>query len=129
MVDKISQLIHNLKVSNLAGKEILSLPHSNYTEEILKTLEKTGYIKSFSKKGKKAIKTLEIELAYEDGKSKIEGVQQISKNSRRLYTSAADVHGVRNGYGILVLTTPKGVMTDAEARKAKVGGEPLFKMW
>jgi small subunit ribosomal protein S8 len=99
-------------------------------ESILVTLEKAGFIKSFSKKGKKVIKTIEVELAYEDDKSpKIQGAQQVSKYSRRLYYKADEIFPVRNGYGSLVITTPKGVMTDREARKEKVGGEPLFKIW
>jgi small subunit ribosomal protein S8 len=129
MVDTISQLINGLKVSNLAKKDIVTFPYSKFKEAILTTLEKEGYVKSFSKKGKKVIKTLEVELAYVEGKSKIEGVQQVSKNSRRLYFKSDEVHGVRNGYGLLVMTTPKGIMTDRQARKEKVGGEALFKIW
>lgn len=129
MVDTLSQLINGLKVSNLAKKETVTFPYSKYKEAILAALEKEGFIKSFSKKGKKVIKSLEVELAYENGKSKIEGVSQISKNSRRVYYKSDDIHSVRNGYGLLVVTTPKGIMTDRQARKEKVGGEALFKIW
>lgn len=130
MVDVIASLTNNLKVSNLAKKEMVSFPHSKYRESIFAVLQKEGFIKSFTKKGKKVIKTIEVELAYEaDGKPKIEGVQLVSKNSRKLYFKADDVHSVRNGYGHLILTTPNGVMTDRDARKAKVGGEALFKIW
>lgn len=129
MVDVIAELINNLKVSNKAGKATLALPYSKFREAVLESLQKEGYIKSFAKKGKKVIKTIEVELAYEDGVAKIQGVQQISKYSRRMYTKASEVRPVRSGYGSLILTTPKGIMADKEARKAKIGGEVLFKIW
>jgi len=129
MVDVIAELINNLKIGNLAGKETVTLPYSKMRESILEVLQREGFIKSYSKKGKKVIKTLEVELAYEEGKAKIQDVQQISKYSRRLYYKASEVHGVRSGYGALIITTPKGILTDRQARKEKVGGEPLFKIW
>jgi small subunit ribosomal protein S8 len=130
MVDVIASLVNNIKVSNLAKKETVVFPHSKFREAIFTVLQKEGFIKSFTKKGKKVIKTIEVELAYEaDGSPKIEGTQLVSKNSRKLYFKADDVHSVRNGYGYLILTTPQGVMTDKDARKAKVGGEALFKIW
>jgi small subunit ribosomal protein S8 len=130
MVDVIASLANNIKVSNLAKKEMVVFPHSKFREAIFTVLQKEGFIKSFAKKGKKVIKTIEVELAYDaEGKPKIEGVQLVSKSSRKLYFKADDVHSVRNGYGHLILTTPQGVMTDRDARKAKVGGEALFKIW
>ena len=130
MVDIIAELTNNLKISSLAGKETVTFPYSKLREAILTNLEAQGFIKSFAKKGKKVIKTITVELAYEaDGSPKIQGVDQISKYSRRLYYKAGDVHSVRNGYGALILTTPKGIMSDRQARKEKVGGEPLFKIW
>jgi small subunit ribosomal protein S8 len=130
MVDVIAELINNLKVGNAAKKAVATFPYSKMRESILVVLEKDGFIKSFSKKGKKVIKTLEVELAYnEDGSPRIEGIQQISKYSRRIYYKASDVRYVRSGYGALVLTTPNGVLNDKQARREKVGGEALFKIW
>lgn len=130
MVDVIAELINNLKVGNAAGRATATFPYSKLREAVLQTLEKEGFIKSFSKKGKKIIKTLEVELAYEeDKKPKIQGVQQVSKYSRRMYAKADELYPVRSGYGALIITTPKGVMTGRNARKEKVGGEPLFKIW
>ncbi|HYC34455.1 MAG TPA: 30S ribosomal protein S8, partial [Candidatus Paceibacterota bacterium] len=83
----------------------------------------------FSKKGKKVVKTLEVELMYEEGKPRITDVERVSKFSRRVYQGAKDLKPVRNGYGIMVLTTPKGILSDKTARKEKVGGEALFKIW
>jgi small subunit ribosomal protein S8 len=129
MVDPISQIIINIKNANVARKATTTLPYSKLKESVLAVLKREGFIKDFSKKGKKVIKTLEIELIYVDGKPRIEGVQQISKQSRRTYTKAKELKSVLNGYGALILTTPNGIMTDKEAKKAKVGGEVLFKIW
>ena len=129
MVDTISQIIINIKNANVAGKTTTTLPYSKLKESVLEVLKREGFIKDFKKIGKKVIKTLELELMYVDGKPKIEGVQQISKQSRRTYTKAKEIKSVLNGYGSLILTTPNGIMTDREARKEKVGGEVLFKIW
>ena len=130
MVDIIAELINNIKVSNLAKKATVTFPYSKMREAVLTVLKKEGFIKGFEKNGKKIIKTIEVELAYEeDGSPKIQGVELISKYSRRLYYAAKDVHSVRTGYGSLVLTTNKGILTDRQARKEKVGGEALFKIW
>ncbi len=129
MVDTIAQLIIELKNANVAGKATASFPYSKLREAILTTLKEIGYVGSISKKGKKVIKTIEVELVYVDGKSKIEGVKQISKYSRRMYLKSNEAHSVRNGFGSLVLSTPAGILTDRQARKQKVGGEALFKIW
>ncbi|MBU3668482.1 MAG: 30S ribosomal protein S8 [Candidatus Taylorbacteria bacterium] len=129
MVDVIAELTNNLKVSNLAGKDMVTLPYSKYRESILEALKRAGFIKSFELKGKKVIKTIEVELAYEDGKSAIQGVELISKYSRRMYSPKDAIKSVRSGYGALIVTTSKGVMTGSEARKSNVGGEVLFKIW
>lgn len=129
MVDTISSLIINLKNANIAGKATVSFPYSKLREAILTTLEKEGYVKSVAKKGKKIIKTIECELVYAEGKPRITNVEQVSKQSRRVYQGTKEIRSVRSGFGSLILTTPKGVLTDREARKEKVGGEVLFKIW
>jgi small subunit ribosomal protein S8 len=129
MVDTIAELTNNLKISNRAGKSHVILPYSKFREAILDILKKEGFIKSFDKKGKSVIKSIEVELAYEAGSPKIQGVQLVSKHSRRMYGKSTELNSVRSGYGSLIVTTPKGVMTEKTARKEKVGGELLFKIW
>ncbi len=129
MVDTIAQLIIGLKNANNAGKASTSFPYSKMTEAVLETLHKAGFVGSLSKKGKKVFKSIDVDLLYQDGKPKIEGVQQVSKYSRRMYVKATEANSVRNGFGALVLTTPKGILVDRDARKEKVGGEALFKIW
>ena len=95
---------------------------------VAEKLKDAGFIEHVEKKGKKVKKTIDVTLKYNDGAPKIQGVKRVSKPGRRLYRGARDVVSVRYGHGALILSTPKGVMTDKEARTAKVGGEALFEM-
>lgn len=128
MVDPISDLITRLKTGGIARKESISLPYSKLKAAIAKVLVSEGYLKS-SAADKKDGKTLEIELAYENGKSKIKDVQRISKSSRRVYQGFSDIHPPRGNAGRAIFSTPKGILTDRQAVKEKVGGEILFKIW
>jgi len=131
MVDSLSQLITTLKNANLAHKTTVTVAYTKMRENILAVLKNEGFVKSVSKKGKKVPNLeLEVELSYfENGDSKIMGIDQMSKQSRRMYQKSKELKSVRNGFGALILTTPKGIMTEKTARKEKVGGETLFKIW
>ena len=118
-----------IKNASLAGKETVVFPYSKIKQAILECLKKEGYIKQFSKKVKKDQAVLEVELIYIDKKPKIVEVERISKQSRRVYFKMKDIHSVRNGSGLLVLSTPKGILSGRDARREQVGGEPLFKIW
>ncbi|MCC7004324.1 30S ribosomal protein S8 [Candidatus Nomurabacteria bacterium] len=127
--DTIADLISNLKNAGDAGVATLTTPYSKIKVAILDLLEKEGFIKSYSKKGKKIAKFLEIEILYVDKRPAINGFQRMSTFSKRIYKGVKDIRPVKNGFGITVLTTPKGILTDKSARKEKVGGELLFKVW
>ena len=130
VTDSISDLIVRLTNAGQVGKETLTMPYSNMSASILELLTKEGYIKGYSKKGKKVTKALEVSLMYKAGGApRIAGVQRISRLSKRLYNKAKDIKPVKNGHGMLVLTTPKGILSDKMAKKDNVGGEPLFKIW
>ncbi len=114
----------------MRGLPTVSFPLSKMTLSIAELLEKEGYLKEVTKKGKKIQKTIEATLVYDDKKHpRVTDVKRVSKLSKRVYAGVADIKSVRSGYGMLVLTTPKGVMTDKQARAEKVGGEVLFKIW
>ena len=128
--DRVSNLIIKIKNAGVAKQSVITFPYSKFTEAILNILQKEGYIKSFAKKGKKIIKTVDIELAYEeDGTPKVQEAERVSKLSKRAYKGADEIRSVRSGYGLLVLSTSKGVMSGYEAKKQKIGGEVLFKLW
>ncbi len=128
-MDPISDMIVRIKNASLSKKESVVFPYSKLKLAILDVLFKDGYIKSFGKKGKKIAKFIEVVLVYEDGMPKISGIERVSKTSKRIYTKTKDIKKVKSGLGSLVLTTPKGIMTDKQAKEANVGGEALFKIW
>lgn len=130
VTDPISDLIIRLKNGSDAKKTVVSVPYSKFTESIAHTLKKAGYVESIDKKGEGVARTLEIGMLYVPGAgARIHGVDRISKPSRRVYQKASDIRTYRSGYGNAIYSTPKGVLTDAEAKKLKVGGEVLFKIW
>lgn len=128
-MDTIADMIVRMKNAGDSKKESVVFPYSKLKLAILDVLFKEGYIESFGKKGKKIAKFIEVVLSYEDGQSKISGVERVSKSSKRVYSKSKDVKKVKNGMGSLILSTPKGIMTDKQAKEAKVGGEALFKIW
>ena len=128
-MDSISNMIIAIKNGNSAGKEAVSLTYSKVRFAIAECLVKEGYISSVSKKAKKGLPTIEIALSYENKKPKVVEAVRISKPSRRIYYGAKDIRPVKNGHGIMVLSTPKGIMSGKDARKEMVGGEALFKIW
>ena len=81
------------------------------------------------KKGKKTRKFIEVELVYKDNRPRITGVRRLSKTSRRVYLGIRAIRPFRQGYGQLILSTPRGILTGDEARRLKVGGEPLFTIY
>ncbi|MBP9748047.1 MAG: 30S ribosomal protein S8 [Candidatus Pacebacteria bacterium] len=128
-MDTISNMIIMMKNGSLAGKESVLVPYSKLKGAILECLKKEGYVAAVSKKVKKDHPVLEVTLTYVDKKPKIVEVERISKQSRRIYFGMKDIHSVRNGSGLLVLSTPKGIMSGKQARTEHVGGEALFRVW
>lgn len=129
VTDPIADMIIRLKNASAAGKATVTVPYSKIKMSIAELLEKEGFVKSVAKKGKKVGKLIEIGLVYEDGEAKVHDVERVSKFSRRIYQKAKMLRPYKSGYGLLVLTTPKGILSDKEAREQNVGGEALFKIW
>lgn len=128
--DPIGDFIVRLKNAALVGKREVSVPYSRLKEAIALALKKSGYLSDVSDAKQDVGRTLSVTLAYAaSGMPILSGVKRISKPGRRLYARAMDVHPVKYGKGVLVLSTPKGILLDAEARKAHVGGETLFAVW
>ncbi len=127
--DPIANFLNELKNGGLAKKESVTVPASNLKLAIAETLVRTGWLKSVVKKGKKVKKYLTCELNYVAGQPKISGVKRVSKPSCRVYASVLDLKPVREGFGLAILSTPKGILTGVEAKKQKVGGELLFEIF
>ncbi|RJR13247.1 30S ribosomal protein S8 [Candidatus Parcubacteria bacterium] len=129
-MDPIADLIIRLKNAGMVKKENVSVPHSAFKLAIAEKLRDVGYVKTVEKKGKKARKVLDITLKYDEkGTPVIHGVKRVSKPARRIYRSVLEIVPVKYGHGALILSTPKGIKTDKEARKEKIGGEALFEIW
>ncbi len=130
VTDPIADMLAQIRNAGTARKESLVLPYSKLRFAVASALFQTGYLKSILKKGKKVVKTMELGLVYDTaGKPRVAGTKRISKCSCRVYMGAKDIKSVRHGYGHLFLSTPKGILTGNEARKMKIGGEALFKIW
>lgn len=130
-MDKIADMLVMVKNANIVGKDVVVTPYSKYKHSIAQCLLKNGFLKAVNKKtGKDGFPALELELLYKGKKDpKVSHVERVSRPSRRVYFGMSDIRPVRNGYGLLVLSTPKGVLDGKTARKEQVGGEALFKIW
>ncbi len=126
--DKIADLLNRLKNAGAVGHENTAVPYSSVNAGILEILSKNGFIAGFEKP-KKGAKTIDVAIEYKNSKPRIRGAVRYSKPSRRVYKRVSDIRRVKNGYGMMILSTPAGLKTDTEARAEKVGGEALFTIW
>jgi len=132
-MDPIADMMTRISNAQAVHNERVLIPFSKMKQRIAQVLSEAGYVAETEKKTKKAKKAevdwLEIVLKYEDGQGAISGIRIVSKPSRHLYERAKDIKQVRSGFGVAVMSTPKGIMTSKEARKENVGGEVLFEIW
>ncbi|MCX8059318.1 MAG: 30S ribosomal protein S8 [Spirochaetes bacterium] len=128
--DPISQLLINLKNAQLSKIDHIEIYYSKMIESILNILKNKGFIEDYKISDENTkVKKISIILKYEDNKPVIRGVQRVSKPSRRIYKSLKEIKPVFNGYAVSVYSTNKGILTDKEAIRNKVGGEFLFYIW
>ncbi|OGC81042.1 30S ribosomal protein S8 [Candidatus Adlerbacteria bacterium RIFCSPLOWO2_01_FULL_51_16] len=128
VTDPISDFLVRLQNASMARKERVSIPFSQMKHSIAEVLAREGYVSDVDSKSK-ANGVLTLSLVYKDGRPAIQGVKRISKPSRRMYMGVRDVRPVKRGHGLLVLSTPAGIVTGKEARIKRVGGEVLFEIW
>lgn len=128
-MDPIADMITHMKNAGHAGKHNLVVGYSKIKHDIAEVLKEEGFVKNVEKKTKGSKHSLSIDLFVENRMPKIKGVKRHSKPSKRLYKKSSEIRGVKRGYGILVLSTPQGVMAGHKAKKAGVGGEALFSIW
>jgi small subunit ribosomal protein S8 len=125
--DPVSDFIIRLKNASDVQKSTVSVSQSKLIENIAHALKKAGYIASVNQN--KGEYTLNVGIAYVGAQPRINGVERISRSSRRIYLKSADIRVFRSGFGNTFLSTPKGIVSDMEAKKLKVGGEVLFRIW
>ncbi len=129
MTDPISDMLARIKNACQRYFETVDIPSSKLKAGILRVLEREGYINGFKEVTVGERKFLRVELRYYEGKSVIQALDRVSKPSRRVYSKLKKIDSVFNGFGIYVLSTSKGVMSDAEAKENNVGGEVLCKVF
>ncbi len=129
----IANMLTQIKNAQSRGKEEVVLPFSKTTLGIAEILKNKGFIGSIEKKIRKMKKSeisiLGVELKYESGVGAIGGIKMISKPSRRVYAGKGDLKPVKDGYGISIISTSRGLMTGDDARKARIGGEIICEVW
>lgn len=128
-MDPIADMLTEIRNAQVVNKDTVSIPFSNLKYEIAKILKREGFIEKIEKKEKKVKKYIEITLKYSEKIPAISGLRRVSKPGQRIYLPAKKIKRVRGGYGIVVISTSKGLMTDKESRKQKIGGEVLFEVW
>lgn len=125
MQDPVADMLTCIRNAQAMGIQKIKLPHSNLKREMLKVLKEEGYINDFQVISNDNKKDLEVELKYYQGRPVIEKITRLSKPALRVYKGCDAIPLIRGGLGIAIISTPKGVMTDRNARAQKVGGEVL----
>ena len=129
LTDPLGDLLTRIRNGQRAKKDSVLSPASTLRARVLEVLQREGYIRGFSEDETGKHKQLRIELKYFEGEPAIKHVARVSKPGRRVYSGSKDLPIVRNGLGITIVSTPRGVLSDAEARSQNVGGEVLAEVF
>jgi small subunit ribosomal protein S8 len=130
MNDPLGDLLARIRNAQLRNKSKVSSPNSRLRESVLEVLKTEGYIRGYAVVERDDGRSeIEVELKYFDGEPVIREIERVSKPGRRVYTSVKNLPRINNGLGVAIVSTPKGVMADHEARDANVGGEILFTVF
>lgn len=134
ITDPIADMLVRLRNAGSAGKTLVYVPYSDLKLRIAHVLMKEGYISSIARKtlkeGKMSQRMIEIGVQYDGPRApRVRGAERVSRPSRRLYLGAKDIRPVHQGHGIMLLSTPKGILTGDAARKEHVGGEVICTIW
>lgn len=129
IIDPIGDMLTRIRNAVLNQSETVEMPASKLKEAVLNILKKEGYIADFKTKTKNGFSVIKIDLTYKNGKSPIQNIERVSKPGLRIYTPATRIPRVLSGFGLVVLSTPQGVMSGRDARKKGIGGEIICKVW
>ena len=129
MTDPLGDMLTRIRNGQRAKKDSVLSPASKLRANVLEVLQREGYIRGYSQDATGVHPQLRIELKYFEGEPAIKHVARVSKPGRRVYSGSQELPVIRNGLGITIVSTPKGVLSDAEARAANVGGEVLAEVF
>jgi small subunit ribosomal protein S8 len=129
MTDPLGDMLTRIRNGQRAGKRVIAAPASKLRARVLDVLQREGFIRGYSEaEVAPGVRELTIELKYHEGEPAIREISRVSKPGRRVYSKLGDIPRVYNGLGVAILSTPRGVISDSEAREAHVGGEILCKV-
>jgi small subunit ribosomal protein S8 len=129
MSDPLGDMLTRIRNAQMRKKTKVTTPGSRLRERVLDVLQAEGYIRGYAQVEDGGKAELEIELKYYDGQPVIREIERVSRPGRRVYASVKNIPRVSNGLGVSILSTPKGVMSDSEARDQNVGGEVLCRVF
>ena len=130
MTDPLGDMLTRIRNGQMARKTSVTAPASRLRANVLEVLKREGYIRGYSENSvREGVSELTIELKYHEGLPVINTISRVSKPGRRVYSAINDLKPIKNGLGISILSTPKGVMSDTAAREANVGGEVLCRVY
>ena len=129
MTDPLGDLLTRIRNGQQARKDSVLTPASKLRTRVLDVLQREGYIRGYSEEVLAGQKGLRIELKYFEGQPAIQHLARVSKPGRRVYSAASELPRIRNGLGTIIVSTPRGVLSDAEARDQNVGGEVLAEVF
>lgn len=130
MTDPIADMLTRIRNALLMKHEQVTVPYSRMKEAVLKIIAETGFIKGYEVLGESIRKQLVVQLKYAgDGKGVIANLKRVSKPSRRIFSTYEDLKPYRRGFGVQILSTSRGVLSDEDARRQKVGGEIIMEIW
>ena len=129
MTDPLGDMLTRIRNGQQARKDSILTPASALRAHVLDVLQREGYIRGYSEEELAGQKGLRIELKYFEGQPAIQHLARVSKPGRRVYSGATELPRIRNGLGTVIVSTPRGVLSDAEARDQNVGGEVLAEVF
>ena len=129
MTDPLGDMLTRIRNGQQARKDSIVTPASNLRVRVLDVLQREGYIRGYSEEELAGQRGLRIELKYFEGQPAIQHLARVSKPGRRVYSASRELPRIRNGLGITIVSTPRGVLSDAEARDQNVGGEVLAEVF
>ena len=129
MTDPIADMLTRIRNAYMSKHDSVKIPHSSIKQEIAKILVEEGYLASYAIQDKLPDKKIKIVLAYKEQLPAIDRIERLSKPGRRVYVKALKIPKTLGGYGLTILSTNKGIMSDKKANQEKIGGEIICRVW
>jgi len=129
MTDPITDMFNRIRNAQIVFHKITDVPYSKLKYRIAEILKAEGFVLDCKKRGKKPYQIIKLYLKYNEKTPAISGFKRVSKPGQRIYKKANEITKVKSGYGLAIISTTKGLFTDKEARKNKLGGEVMVEVW